>query len=245
MAIIKNQSKNSLQGSTQKVTYRKVGDRIIVCNRITENKSKSPKQISSRNSFGRTVQLASALDSLIEFGFDKVKHGTRRNNFVKQNNDLRNYWSMNTTSANEFPLVQLYDAIQDPNFIGNILSASGIIPSISSLEMDIKGHLNGSIFLARPFQMGDWVHVGLITIYDFGKEKVGFLKLFSFMPDMNDDKNLIDQNRFILSAETIPGLCINNELYPDASLVGAVMTAIVTHEKEHSNAYFSIVKDNR
>lgn len=240
MAIIQNSALGLARKSAGNITYRVVNGQVIASKRITENRSKTPKQVARRNGFARVMKLAGRLKPLIETGFDPVKHGSRSNNFVKCNTDLMNFISSNEVSAHESNgLSMLYEVLMNEEFYGQVLAAKGTMNMRSEFFIDTEGQVNGLLSLSRDFQPGDLLTFGIGGIVKRDRITLDIFRIQTLQLGTSDIKALDQPRQFVVNKETMPDLNVRSLFSYYGICEGIILTAIVSNDSERTTSAFS------
>lgn len=85
MALLKSIAIGPGRGSAGDATYRQVDGRTIMSARVRTNASKSTAQTIQRGLFGRAAAFATSFSPCVDVFFDKLKYGTKYNQFIKSN----------------------------------------------------------------------------------------------------------------------------------------------------------------
>lgn len=88
MAIVNSTALGKATKTAGQLTYRRVRDRIIASQRVTENKSNTPAQEAQRNSFRTISQALAQIGFVLKRAYEPSKNGSSRNRFYSMNKDL-------------------------------------------------------------------------------------------------------------------------------------------------------------
>jgi hypothetical protein len=240
MAIIENGVFKGACKSVGNVTLRKVNGRTIFSTKISRNYSNTPKQTACRSSFGTLARLGRLLKPVIDIGFDRVRNGSKCNNFTRSNSDLGNYLSQGAAEAKRpLPARLLYRALTDPAFCGQVFAVRGNISCKSEFAVEVDGQIGGSILLSRDFMPGDVLTAGAILITEFQGGELETTALTTYMLSPRDMAALENPRKFLAGRDNWPELNVEALRFFPGRIAGVIMTAIVTRYTERSTALFT------
>lgn len=242
MAIIKNSLLGNASKSISNVTFRNVNGQTIASQRIYTNNSKSGKQLSRRSSFKRMSQLGALLRPILEIGFP-AKNGSRpHTSFIKWNKTLGDYFATHPShSEHDSVVYDLYVALSDPLFFGQVLSASGNLHTKGFFKVNDEQLPEGALALSCDYEEGDVVVLGVYTIYDYRNDKGARINVFNKTMNRQMMQSLDHSNILKINTETIPELRRCTPIFPGATLIGHVLTGVMLRGNERSTATFTAI----
>lgn len=242
MAIIQVNDFGIIRKSAGGLTFRRVGNQIIVSQKITHNKSNTPKQAAGRSEFGTLSVIAKKLKPLVDIGFDPRGSGTRHNAFLHSNSDLRNYLRTQRIAKNQHPpLYYLYKALEDPMFMGHIVSSRGTLNAEANIWLDEEYYPEGMVVLSKEFKFGDRLHLFIIGVYEGRDEFVTMMNTFETVIKPEPPFWQLTTDVFYINRETMPELRPILTGFSTFELIGGVAAAVVLSGKERASSYFSLL----
>lgn len=242
MAILTNTTIEKKSGSIGNLTYRTRDGRTIVSKKITSNSSNSPKQAAARKAFGEMSRLATDLDPLNRIGFDRVKYGTSRNQFIRSNKELSNYYRTEDWLTDDMTSVyKLYMALNDPMFMGQVITSEGMVNLQSSFSLHADGVISGEIMLSRDFRRDDRIVIGLGVAFQSKYTCFGILRHYSKTLGSVDIESLTNPRIYSFDGNTFPLANIYQSIPPFGVFSGVIATAIVVGSDDKSMGRFSTV----
>ncbi len=239
MAIIKNGPLVVAHGSVGNLTFRTVKGQTVVSEKITRNRSKTPKQVGYRMALREISRLSLELDSCAKTGFVPTERGTVRNQFFRQNNDLYHYYARQTDlGAREPAVFHLHKALSDKRFLGQVLSGRGASVLVNSFEWDAERCVKGLLELDRDFRRNDRLYFYLIVIYQSGRYLSYRLLDHSLYLTDKDITRWGHENVLLATKELVPIFDRSRWLWGDERLAGVVTTALLHNAEERSTSTF-------
>ncbi|OAV73442.1 hypothetical protein Barb6_00235 [Bacteroidales bacterium Barb6] len=242
MAIIKSAAIGAGKKSLGNLTYRHVRGRTIASERITSNNSRTPRQVMYRNGFSIMGRLAKSLVEVINLGFEKTEHGSRRNHFFRANQELLRYVKTLPGYDPDFPAVAaLCRALQDPRFEKSVYAARGVCNVCTEWAWDDRPAPAGVVFFSRDFEEGDTLTLATAVVYKLDNAPFERVSLYPKTLEQADIEALEAGDRFIINGETFPEIDIFANIPQQAKDIETVAVAIVTGQSGNSTSCFSLM----
>lgn len=242
MAIIKGTKTDLKSGTIGDLTFRIQDGRTIVSQRITTNSSNTPKQAATRRAFGEMARLAKNLDELNRIGFGRVKYGTSRNQFIRSNKELSNYYRTADWLSDDMPAVyKLCMVLEDPMFLGQVITSEGALNIQSSFCLQTDNTIAGELVLARDFLEGDKVVIGLGLAFQGRNWFHNCFLNYSKVLSGSDIKGLTNPFIYRFDNDVFPLVNVGRMIPRGMELAGVIATAIVVGRDDKSMGRFSRV----
>lgn len=239
MAIIKNGPLVVAHGSVGNLTFRTVKGQTIVSEKITRNRSKTPKQVGYRVALREVSRLALEVGQCATTGFAPTERGTVRNQFFKQNNDLYHYFARQTDLEARDPAVyHLHRALSDKRFLGQVLSGKGSVMLVNSFDWDEEDCVKGLLELNRDFGMNDRLFFYIIVIYQNQRELSFRILDHSLYLTNEDIARWGHGNVLRVTKELVPVFDRSRWLWGNERLAGVVATALLHNADAWSTSVF-------
>ena len=246
MAVIKSAAIGLGSQSLDVLTYRSVRGRTIASRRVTENKSRTEKQLQHRSAFSEVCSLAKVLKPLIEIGFDKTEKGSRRNNFTQSNREYMSYLKSRVTppTGPMPPITTLCRSLRDTNFTGRVMASKGtnsVNIENDSFEWDSNLSPYATLTLSRAFEAKDTVLIVACYSYRIGNNYYGAVKKFETVLGLPAINALPEPTQFEVNKETLPGLDGLMNLPSKATNIEIAIAAIVDGVDGRTDSYFTLM----
>lgn len=242
MAIVKNLVVENSRGSAGSLTFRQVRGQTILSEKITTNSSNTEDQVQQRTGFGGSGRFTAVLGPVIDQTFEKTKHGSRRNNFTRNNRPLIRCIRADYEFDPEMPPVKnVCRYLADPKTSLKVMIAKGGLKETDSFSWNEQYELEGTVELSRDFKAGDRITLYVPYTYLRGRVWYDSIKSFTRILNEEDIASLEIPNCFVVNKETVPQLETLTVLPRGATTAQFLIAGVVNDKRKRTTSYLSLL----